>query len=192
MAPTTPTGVPAELVAGDSWRWRIPDVSDYPQSEGWALKYELVGVGTPLSISPTFQTSGDDENHWLVSEATSATTLTKGRYRLIGRMVGSGTFAGREETISDTVVLLHADPRTATAGDFQTHAELMVTVLEAAVETMVSADKLIEQYGLAGRQVSKMPHMQRVKLLSEYRWQLHTDREGTIGRRVATRFVAAS
>ncbi|KKL18887.1 hypothetical protein LCGC14_2471010, partial [marine sediment metagenome] len=66
MAPATPTGEPTEIVAGDSARWRIADDADYPNSESWSLKYELVGANT-LAISPTFQTSGDDENHWLIS-----------------------------------------------------------------------------------------------------------------------------
>lgn len=59
MAPTTPTGEPSEIVAGDSIRWRVADHTDYPQFEGWTLKYELVDVNTQ-SITAVWQTSGDD------------------------------------------------------------------------------------------------------------------------------------
>ncbi|KKL15110.1 hypothetical protein LCGC14_2508860, partial [marine sediment metagenome] len=53
----------SEIVAGDSVRWRIADHTDYPQSEGWTLKYELVGINTQ-SITAVWQTSGDDKDNW--------------------------------------------------------------------------------------------------------------------------------
>lgn len=189
MAPTTPTGVPGELVAGDSWRWRIADLSDYPQSEGWALKYRLVGVDV-LSITPTYQTSGNDALHWLISVASTETAslVAAGRYRLIGRVEGSGDYDGRVETVSDDIVRVNANPQTADAGDFQTHSEKMRLALEAAVEGMISTDHLIEQYGVAGRTVSKMPHEQRVRLLAQYRWADHHERTGRLGRPVGVRF----
>lgn len=189
MAPTTPTGVPTELVAGDSWRWRIADLSRYPQSEGWSLHYELLGVDT-LSITPTYQISGDDALHWLVSvTATETAALSAaGRYRLIGRMEGSGDYDGHVETISDDIIEVLTNPQTAAAGDFQTHAEVMRIALEAAVEGMISNDRLVEQYGTAGYNVSKMPHEQRVRLLAQYRWADYQERSGRIGRAVGVRF----
>ena len=113
MAPTTPTGPPSTTTAGDSWRWRDKDHTDYPQSEGWALLYELVGVDDPLSIVPVFQTSGDDEDYWLTEISITESAIDAGRYRLIGRFEGSGTYDGREETVFNETLVVLADPRTA-------------------------------------------------------------------------------
>src|SRR3990167_2043493 len=118
MAPSTPMGVPSEITAGDSLRWRVADFTDYPQSESWSLSYRLVGPQA-ITISPTWQSSGDDVNHWLVSEATTVTAgLEPGDYRLIGRMTGSGTYAGRLETVSEDTVKIKRNPATAQAGDY--------------------------------------------------------------------------
>lgn len=190
MVPTTPTGVPAQLVAGDSWRWRIPDHAEYLQVDGWTLAYHLLGISTS-AISSTWQTTGDDASHWLISVALADTaSVEPGRYRLLGRMVGSGTYAGREHTVTDTIVEVLADPRQADPGDYQTHAERMVAVLEASVEGMVSDEQMIEQYGVAGRQVQKMPFAARASMLGRYRAQVRREVTGTIGRPVAATFTA--
>ena len=186
MAPTTPDGPPSQAVAGDSWRWRVGDVSDYPQSEGWSLKYELLGDST-LSISPTWQTSGDDLNHWLVSEAiTDTDDLSPGTYRLIGRMVGSGTYSGREETIHESILTVIRDPRTATPGDFQTHEERALVVIEAAIEGRLTKD--MESYSIAGRSITKIPIRELLALRAKYRASVNSQRYGRIGRSVEVHF----
>ena len=186
MAPTTPDGPPSQAVAGDSWRWRVGDVADYPQSEGWALKYELLGDST-LSISPTFQTSGDDLNHWLVSEATTDTDdLSPGDYRLIGRMVGSGDYSGREETVHESVLVVVQDPRTASPGDFQSHEERTLAVVEAAIEGRLTKD--MESYSIAGRSIQKIPVRELIGMRAKYRAAVQTQRTGRLGRPVAVHF----
>lgn len=178
MAPTTPTGEPARLVAGDSWRWRIADLASYPQSESWSLKYQLLGASARL-IEPTFQTSGDDVNHWLVSVATSVTDdVTAGRYELVKYVVGSGAYAGRQETLKTFVVEVLPDPRTSADGDRQTHAEKTLAVIEAAIEGRLSKD--LESYSVRGRQITKIPIRDLFRLRAQYaaivraerRWQV--------------------
>ncbi len=188
MAPATPTGEPIEIVAGDSARWRIADDPLYPQSEGWALKYELVGANT-LAISPTFQTSGDDENHWLISIPTTDTDdLDAGRYELVKRFVGSGTYEGREETIGRFVMTVRADPRSVADGVFQTHAERTFRVIEAALEGRLTTD--LESYQIAGRAVSKIPIETLMKMRGRYAGLVKQERTGRITRRHLIRFPA--
>jgi len=183
MAPTTPTGVPALLTAGDSWRWRVADLADYPQSEGWALKYRLNGVNT-LDLTPTFQTSGDDAGHWLVAVAATTTTpLEAGRYRLAAWVEGSGAYAGRSEPIGDTVVELKPDPRTAEPGDLQTHAERTLAVIEAALEGRLTSD--IESYQVAGRAINKIPIAELTKLHGQYAAKVRRERGKRFRRHVA-------
>ncbi len=187
MVPITPTGVPSEVVAGDSWRWRIADLADYPQSEGWTLTYELGGIDKPLTITGVWQTSGDDQNHWLISEALATTDqVSEGLYTLVGRMVGSGTYAGREETISISRVFARKNPREARAGDYQSHAERTLAVIEAVIEGRFSVD--MESYSVGGRSVSKIPIRELYGLRGKYAAMVLRERTGRVGQQVKARF----
>ncbi len=186
MAPVTPTGEPSEFIAGDSVRWRIADHADYPNSESWSLKYELVGVNT-LAISPTFQTSGDDEDHWLIDiPSTDTDDLDAGRYELVKRFVGSGTYAGREETIGRFVMSVRDNPRSAADGVFQTHAERTLRVIEAALEGRLTTD--LESYQIAGRSISKIPVETLMKMRGRYAGLVKQERTGRLTRRHLIRF----
>lgn len=191
MAPITPTGPLTSATAGDSWRWRDADHADYPQSEGWALKYELVGVDTPLSITPVFQTSGDDENYWLTEVSTSESALTAGRYRLIGRFEGSGDFASREETIYNEVLNVLADARTASATDFQTEAEKNLILIDAIIAARLAGDQP-ESYSVGGRSVQRMSMEELRTLRGQYAGQVRLERSGQMGRRYLTAFTSVS
>ena len=195
MAPVTPTGEPSLLTAGDSWRWRIGDHTDYPNSEAWALKYEFVGDDVPLTITPTFQTSGDDINHWLVSEATTVTGLTAGSYKLVKRFVGSGTHAGREETIGSDgklngtpfVVSPKPDPRTAEAGDFQTAAAEELTLIKKIIKARLAND-LPKEYDLAGRRFVKETLSDLYRIWSGLIAATETERSGQLGQTILVEF----
>jgi len=191
MAPTTPTGEPTLLTAGDTWRWRVADHPDFPQSEGWTLKYRLAGV-TVLSITATWQTSGDDANYWLVSVDATSTDheVEAGRYRLFGYFEGSGSYAGRLHQVYNDVVTVGADPRQAEDGDLQTHAERTLAVIEAALEGRLTSD--IESYQIAGRAVSKIPIEQLTRLRGQYAALVRREQSKTTGRRHLVSFPATS
>ena len=197
MAPVTPTGEPADLVIGDSWRWRIPDHADYPNSESWTLEYDFVGVGILLvaNITIAFQTSGDDQDHWLVTVAAATTAaIDDGRYDLFKRFVGSGTHAGRTETIgrdgklggAPFSVSVREDPRVATAGLFQSHAEKTLALINTALEGRLTKD--FESYQIAGRSISKIPVRDLYALRSRYAAAVRQERTGRIGRKVEVEF----
>ena len=192
MAPTTPTGPPRQVVAGDSWRWKVADLSDYPQSEGWALKYELAGVSTTLSITPVWQTSGDDASSWLATVTTTETAaLDAGTYTLISRVEGSGDYDGYDYTVdvetgeqirsgyNHWLVTVTPDPRTAGAGDFQSHEERTLAVLTAAIEGRLTRD--MESYSIAGRSISKIPVRDLTSLRSQYTWLVMQQKSGRMG-----------
>ena len=186
MAPTTPTGPPSQATAGDTWRWKVEDSADYPQSEGWSLKYELVGAST-LSVVPVFQTSGDDVDTWLTVLTLADTKgLTPGTYQLIGRMVGSGDYTGREDPYSRHDLQVLQDPRTAYDGEFQTHEERALVVIEAAIEGRLTKD--MESYSIGGRSITKIPIRELIGLRAKYRASINSQRYGTIGRPVEVRF----
>ena len=192
MAPTTPTGPPSTIYAGDSVRFRLADHADYPQSEGWDLQYDLQGISRLLDntdITVVWQSSGDDAQHWLVTiTAAKTAALTPGRYRLIGRFSGSGTYAGRRETLDelDTVVVVEPNAATAAAGDLQTHAEKTLAVIEAALEGRLTSD--LESYQIAGRAVNKIPIRELTRLRGRYAGLVRQERTGTLVRPHHVRF----
>lgn len=184
MAPTTPTGPLDLLTAGDSWRWRVADLAEYPHTDGWVLKYRLNGAST-AEISPTFPTTGDDAGFWLAEMAASETAgLEAGRYRLYGWAEGSGTYAGRKDPVSDTVVEVLADPRAAVAGDFTTHAERTLAVIEAAMEGRLTSD--LESYQIAGRAINKIPIHELTRLRGQYAALVARERGHPMRRHLAT------
>ena len=167
MAPNTPSGPPSQVIAGDSWRWKVADLSEYPQSEGWSLKYDLLGVSQTLTITPVWQSSGDDANHWLATVATTESdALDSGSYTLVLRVIGSGDYDGREETIDNVTheavragaspwhVQVAQDPRTAVAGDYQSFAELNIEIIEAAIHGRLTKD--MQSYSVGGRSITKI------------------------------------
>ena len=175
MAPTTPIGVPDRARAGDTWIWKIQDHSDYPQSEGWSLTYTLVGqssdAGEVLTITPVFQTSGDDARYWLATVSIGDTakleaTPPHSTYQIVGRMVGSGSFAGREETISTDLILVEPDPRTVDAGAWITHDERTLTIIRKALRGVLEPANA--SYSIGGRSVSKIPILDLQRLEGVY------------------------
>lgn len=199
MAPATPTGEPTDLIIGDSWRWRIADHPDYPNSESWTLAYDFVGVGILLAtdITVAFRTSGDDVDHWLVTVTTAKTAvIDDGRYDLFKRFIGSGDHAGQSVTIGrdgkvagpPLSVTIREDPRVATAGMFQTHAERTLVVIEAALEGRLTKD--LESYQIAGRSISKIPVETLMKMRGRYASLVKQERTGRLTRRHLIRFPA--
>lgn len=192
MAPQTPTGEPSEIVAGDSIRWRVPAFMDYPESEGWILKYRILGVQVIAEFAAVWQAAGDDAQHWLAT-LTSGTTddLTPpGRYTLVGYMVGSGAYSGRSETVYSAVLIVRRDPRTATAGQFQSHAERTLALIETAIEALVTDQ--VTSYQVAGRAFTKRDIAELTRMRGQYASLVAQERTGRIGRPVASRFVRAS
>ena len=187
MAPKTPTGEPSEIVAGDSVRWRIADHADYPNAESWALKYELLGINT-LAISPTFQTSGDDNNHWLIDIPTADTdNLDVGSYQLVKRFVGSGDFSGREETIGRFVVAVRADPRTASDGEFQTPATKQLKLIRAVILARLTNDTA-KEYLVAGRRFVKEELTDLYRIEARLIAATNTERSGRFGQEILVEF----
>jgi hypothetical protein len=143
------------------------------------VAHEIVGA---------WQSSGDDINYWLFSLTTQDTQdLESGTYQLIQRWVGSGTYNGREETVAQTVVSVLTNPRTADAGDLQSHAERALAIIEAALEGRLTAD--IENYQIGGRAVSKIPAKELMSLRRAYQAEVDSQRTGSLGVPVVTRFT---
>jgi hypothetical protein len=186
-------GVPAQGVAGDSWIWKVPDFTDYPQSEGWALSYRLHSrtlSAPPLTIAAVWQATGDDANHWLATiSATASAVLLAGSYELRTLLVGSGAYAGRQHTVAVDLLDVLVDTRSTAADTYLTHAERMLALLDAAVEGRIPAG--MESYQISGRAVSLMQLSELVALRSKYAAMVKRQRTGQFGTPIAAQFTHA-
>jgi len=190
-SPRTPDGPPSLLTAGDTWRWRVPDLSEYPQADGWALKYQLAGLGT-LAITPTYATTGDDAGYWVVEVAAATTAaIEAGGYKLYAWVEGSGTYAGRKDPLGwANTITVAADPRTAEPGELVSQAQKNLTAVQTIIAARLSGD-VPRSYTVAGRSVEKMTMDELRKLERQYAEAVRQEQGVPVGRRHLAAFTRA-
>jgi len=181
MSRAIPQTEPEELIAGDSWWWDRY-VPDYPPSAGWSLTYVLSGTHASAIQVPAAE--ADDGDYFKVRIAAADTAdYTAGPYKLTAYASdGMDRF-----TVLEAQVVVRAD--LATAAPSVSHAERMLAAIEARLEGRLEAD--IEQYGIAGRSVMKIPAEQLLSMRNQYRAEVRQQRSPrSTFRKVAVSFVA--
>lgn len=129
MAPTPPSGEPAQLVIGSNWEWD-KSYAPAPPSEGYTLKYDLHGKSSVTTISASTSSSGD---YYEIREAKADTAgLEPGTYILVG-YIEKGT--DRFE-IYRAEVYLQEDLTASTVVDSPTHDEKVLAQINTAIETL--------------------------------------------------------
>lgn len=167
MAPITPYGEPTEVVAGDTWLWQVR-YGDYPTSEGWTLSYTFRGVGE-LDTAAAEASATDDL--WTITVAASRTDdIPPGRYVWAAYMTGASSYAGRRHEVARGVVTVTANAAATAAGDLQTHAERMVTLIRDALEGRITDDVQMSQ--INGRLITNIPVKELRQLLATYERQV--------------------
>lgn len=152
MAPTTPTGVPASLAAGDSWLWQ-QSYGDFPVSEGWTLSYRFRGAAVLDTASSHLTSSGET---WTVTiPATLTADLPPGNYAWTASMTGSGAYAGRVHTAETGVLEVTRNLALAQDGDAQTWEEKALAAIEAVLTNQIT--DAVASYMIGGRQVVTIP-----------------------------------
>jgi hypothetical protein len=151
MAPVTPVGVPATLVAGDTLLFSV-SYGDFPVSEGWLLSMSIVGAGQLQTTAG--EITEDDGVTWTVTVPASRTaTLNSqpGVYRWFHYMTGSGSYAGIRYTVAEGRIEILANPAQAQNGDFRFQEEKDLEVIDAAIAGRITDD--MKAYTIRGRQV---------------------------------------
>jgi len=181
-----PTTEPAEIIAGDTLKWKREDLSaDYPASS-WTLTYELRG---PQQITITATADGDD---FSVSVGTSTTAgWTAGDYWWAA-YVSDGTDRYRVDGGTLTI-----KPDLATTGavyDGRSHAKKVLDAIEAVIEGRASKDQM--SYTIAGRSLARTPIADLLRLRDSYKAEYKAeqkaekiDRGVKTGDKILTRFV---
>lgn len=176
----TLTALPEKLTAGTTVKLSIT-LSSYPADDGWALTLYLAGAklaswtGAPIGKSFAF-----------TLDAATTGTLTPGVYRWELRPSKAGEVYAPE--FGSIEVLRNI--ASALAGDFQSHDERTLAVIEAALEGRLTAD--LESYQIHGRSVVKIPVLELAKLRAEYAARVELKRGGKLGPTVRMSFTGAA
>ena len=166
MAADIPTNEPAELRAGDTWKW-TRTLADYPAS-AWTLKYRFKSPTAGFEI--TASASGDDYSVTVTAATTAA--YAAGTYTWIAWVEG-GT--SEKYTVDTGVVTIDADYRsgTATAGlDDRSHARKTLAAIESWIE---SRNPGVAEYEIAGRRMKYIPVADLLKLRQHYKAEVSAE-----------------
>lgn len=165
MAADIPTIEPAELRAGDTWKW-TKSLADYPASTPWTLKYRFKSAAGGFEI--TASASGDD---FSVNHAASSTAAyAAGTYDWVAWVEGG---ASEKYTVGTGVVEVLPDLRTGTATaalDVRSHARKVLDAIEAWIE---GRDLGVAEYeinvGGNSRRLKNIPMSDLIKLRNRYK-----------------------
>ena len=166
MSIQIPTNEPAEIIAGDTIKWKITD-SDYPASAGWVLSYRLSNSTTALDIAST----ADGDTHSVLIAAATSANYAAGFYHF------SRIFTKAAERYTTLKGQLQVKPNAAvlSALDSRTHARKMLDAIESALEGAATANDLhVLQVAGVNRSMSQDKTM-LIKLRSQY--QIEVRRE---------------
>lgn len=186
MAYSIPYDEPDTLRAGDNLQF-YKTLPDFLPADGWTLKYNLRGKSI---IDFTAGTNGAD--HYVNVTAATTRDWQPGAYSLRG-YVTDGTniytvITGMIEITDDFVDVNETfDPRS--------HAKRTLELIESALEGRIPNG--MENYSIAGRQISKIPIKDLRQLYDKYKQDvIMEDQAAKIakglnsGRNILARFVS--
>jgi hypothetical protein len=153
-----------KLVAGDTLDFST-EVSGYPATDGWTLKYQLIPRFTsPVQAPITITAATDGEDYRVQVGSSTTATWTAGEYgwaRWIEK-IGMRISVGNGNT---TVI---QNPTTAVQGyDGRSHARIVLDAIEAVIEGRASKDQ--EEYSIEGRSLKRTPIKDLLVLRDTYR-----------------------
>lgn len=163
MAADIPTSEPAELRAGDTWKWN-KSLAAYPASAPWTLKYRFKHP-TAAGFEVVASASGD--NYAITVAATTTAALIAGTFTWIAWVEGG---ASEKYTVDEGTLVVLPDYRNGTAAavlDDRSHSRIVLDAIEAVIEKRATQDQ--ERYMIAGRELWRTPIPTLLKLRQTYR-----------------------
>jgi hypothetical protein len=168
--PEVLTREPTEIVAGDTVKWNLPDLTDYPIADGWAVSYALRGSeGYEIRLGAEAITQSVT-HHAVVISAERTAQLLAGHYTLTKSVSKSGE---RYTLQPATEVVVRDDPARVVP---QSHDSRMLAAIEAALEGRVTADT--ESFQINGRAINQIPIEKLRVLRGEYELRVDKKRYG--------------
>lgn len=162
-----PTTEPTEIQAGDTTKWRREDLtSDYPASQSWVLNYNFVGQAGRFAVAAT----ADGDKFAITILAATSAAYVAGIYQWVAK-VSKGTESYTVD--SGTCKVLTDLSAKTTAFDGRTHVKKVLDAIEAVVEGRATKDQ--ESYSIAGRQLSRTPIADLLKLRAQYKSEYESE-----------------
>lgn len=178
MSADIPSTPPTEVRAGDTIKWRR-ELSDYPASDSWQLKFTLVGSAGVYSGDA----AADGDDHLVTIPAATSTTYTAGLYTLTEYV----TNGSERYTIGTRDLRILADLAGATAAtDTRSHARKMVDAIEAWLESRAPVAGSLE---IAGRKIQHYPIADLLKLRDRYKLEAQRESAAASGGRTGRLLV---
>ena len=184
---TIPSQEPDDLVAGDLWQWKRPDLTtDYPTAS-YDLQYvaRIEGGTTDITLTAT-----GGEFTISVPSATTA-GYTAGRWHWTAFIVRKSD--SERAQIGDGVFVVAPDPANVDT-DPRTHAQKTLAAIEALLENR--ATKLDESYSINGRSLTRLSPEELMNWRAKYRREVRNEKVAaarkagkSTGRKFAVRFV---
>lgn len=159
MTVQTPTQVPRQLIAGDTWAWER-SLADYPAGTYTAVWYFEGAAG---SFSVTAGVNGAAHTGSVSAAASAAYGPGRYKWSLVATKVADST----RTTAEDGRVEIVMDPAAAGRADRRTHARKVLDAIEAVIEGRASQDQ--QSYALSGRSLSRTPIPELLVLRDRYK-----------------------
>ena len=181
---------PDNVITGTSLKW-TKTLSNYPASDGWILKYYMVGPSGKIEI--TASTSGDDFSVSVLPADTE--NYEPGIYQWVSfvEKLTAGVVTERYAIESGSLEVIQ-DPSTfATGVDNRSHAQRVLQSINTLLEgKALSAE---QSYSIAGRSISLMSIRDLLLWKDYYELAVKTELDAEkvlkgepTGRKVLTRF----
>lgn len=180
-------GVPARLVAGDTWRWRRSDLAaDYSPADH-TLSFR--GVLASLTAATWAAVAAEVDGVFEVNIAASATSgFSAGRYEWAAILTRNSD--GHRVVVDRGVVIVDPDLGAATF-DPRSEDEKLLAAVDATLSGRVTKD--VESYTIEGRSLTKIPFVELRSLRDQLRREVNAARRRAAGKApietVPVRFV---
>lgn len=162
---------PLQFNSGDTVKWKRSDFSDFPQADGFTVKYTITGNGGNKTIVGTFA-----DGEWTFELTAAANNLPAGNYKMYGFATkGSGASEETYPIYPPTFLNVMHGFKTASTTDIRTHAEIMVDKLETFLERV--ATNPVHELEVSGRRFSRSNIGEANALLNRYRNEVKAEEE---------------
>jgi hypothetical protein len=149
VAAEIPTTEPAELRAGDTWKW-TKSLSDFPASYPWTLKYRFKH---PTAAGFEIVASASGDNYAVTETAATTTGRVAGTYTWTAWVEGGSS---EKYTVDEGTLVVLADYRAVSAAavlDDRSDARVIYEALITAYKSAVASRAFVSEYEIAGRRM---------------------------------------
>lgn len=169
MSAAIPTTEPESARAGDTWKWRREDLSDYP-APTWTLKYRFKNAAGGFEVVAT----ADGSSFAVTVPHTTTDDFAAGDYEYVAWVEGGGerytVKAGAFKVLPNLTAAAATD-----ALDTRSHARKALDAIEAVIEGRATKDQ--EAYTINGRSVQRTPLAELITFRDRYRAEVRREEQ---------------